>query len=112
MVSVTDGIMCCQAYLNDDGSLASLVYKISCPAPQDQPDLLPAFLAELPGQNAEPGQSHASPLAAQDAARAHSCQMYCAFDRLFSGLHYQTTEVGTYSKLLQWVYKDPEPAVS
>ncbi|DBA75632.1 TPA: hypothetical protein ACH3X2_009068 [Trebouxia sp. C0005] len=44
------------AYLNDDGSLASLVYKISCPAPQDQPDLLPAFLAELPGQNAEPGR--------------------------------------------------------
>ncbi|KAL0019979.1 hypothetical protein WJX79_005353 [Trebouxia sp. C0005] len=38
------------AYLNDDGSLASLVYKISCPAPQDQPDLLPAFLAELPGR--------------------------------------------------------------
>ena len=60
--------MCCQASLNDDGSVASLVYEISCPAPQYQPDLLPAFLAELPGKNAEPGQSHASPFIAQYAA--------------------------------------------
>ncbi|KAL0046818.1 hypothetical protein WJX82_010658 [Trebouxia sp. C0006] len=43
-------------YLNDDGTVASLSYEISCPAPQYQPDLLPAFLAELPSQNAEPGR--------------------------------------------------------
>ncbi len=60
--------MCCQAYLNDDGSVASLVYQISCPAPQNQADLLPAFIAELPSQNAEPGQSRASPFAAEYAA--------------------------------------------
>jgi hypothetical protein len=64
--------MCCQVYLNDDGSVASLVYEISCPAPEHPPDLLPAFLAELPGQNAEPGQSRASSL-------LQSMQLECTF---------------------------------
>lgn len=68
-IPVTNGvILCCQAHLKDDGSVASLVYEISCPAPQYQPDLLPAFLAELPSHNAEPGQSCASPFAAEYAA--------------------------------------------
>ncbi len=72
-MAVTGGIlMCCQVYLNDDGSVASLVYEISCPAPEHPPDLLPAFLAELPGQNAEPGQSRASSL-------LQSMQLECTF---------------------------------
>lgn len=45
-----------QDYLEDDGSVYKSVYEVSCPAPEEELGLLPAFLAELPNQNAEPGK--------------------------------------------------------
>ena len=48
---------CWQDYLDENGSVVESVYELSCPVVEEQPGLLPAFLALLPSQNAEPGKA-------------------------------------------------------
>ena len=53
---LTSNVDCWQEYLDENGSVVESVFEISCPALEEQAGLLPAFLALLPSQNAEPGK--------------------------------------------------------
>ncbi len=44
-----------QEYMQDNGTVLRSAYEVSCPALEEEPGLLPAFLAQMPGDNAEPG---------------------------------------------------------
>ena len=53
-----------QVYLHNNGSVNDTVFELSCPASGDTAGLLPVFLAQMPMQSSQPGQSHAAVLTA------------------------------------------------
>lgn len=45
-----------QVYLHDNGTVSNVVSELSCPAAEEDAGLLPAFVAQMPAQETQPGQ--------------------------------------------------------